>query len=293
LETGQRADVLIKTNGRRIALEYQCAEIAGREWLRRHRLYRSAGICDLWILGADRMNRAGDGINPGEIGSTLLQFGAPLLFLDAEGARFPYGTIARFRPRGGKSRGFRAGRFVTRPILELPFPYNLLDWPHKAARGAPPPVTALSGPTGPGTIRGDFKLAQWLEARYHVKSDSLPPFFGLSVSGQEVFACNPRLWQAAIYYRFVENRCGQDWWLGEVETWVRRYVPLAIPSADLLRRALHGYQGILSAAGLLSMPQGKGNARVEADFHSLARIPDGEAAARLAAYRRTLLWERK
>lgn len=49
-ETGQRADLLAEIDGRRIALEVQCTEIAGEAWRERHRLYRQAGIEDLWIL---------------------------------------------------------------------------------------------------------------------------------------------------------------------------------------------------------------------------------------------------
>ena len=62
-ETNQRADILViipalpipahltSKVGQRIAIEYQCANMQAREWQRRHRLYRSIGIQDLWILG--------------------------------------------------------------------------------------------------------------------------------------------------------------------------------------------------------------------------------------------------
>ena len=50
--TRQRADVLVILPDRsRIALEYQCAQLSAREWRRRHKQYRDAGIRDLWVLG--------------------------------------------------------------------------------------------------------------------------------------------------------------------------------------------------------------------------------------------------
>ena len=85
VETNQRADILIvlpvqtagsegylqdKTVNRfvargqaflplqqRIAIEYQCANMQAKEWRRRHQLYRSVGIQDLWILGGSRLIR--------------------------------------------------------------------------------------------------------------------------------------------------------------------------------------------------------------------------------------------
>jgi len=60
-ETGQRADVLailpsLQGKPRRLALEYQCANLSAREWRRRHRLYQEAGIEDLWFLGGSRLH---------------------------------------------------------------------------------------------------------------------------------------------------------------------------------------------------------------------------------------------
>ena len=138
---------------------------------------------------------------------------------------------------------------------------------------------------------GETRLARWLESRCGVKPDSLPPLFGIHVAGEEVFACSTALWQAAIYYRFIDDRVGSCWWMGDVETWARRYLPLALDNRGLLRRALYSYQGILSAAGLLSIPEDNGVPTVKADFSTLGQVPDPVAVVRLAAYRRAALWD--
>src|SRR5262249_43142927 len=106
-ETGQRADVLLilpwEGKTRRVALEYQCANLSAREWRRRHRLYRQAGIEDLWLLGGSRLHRETDAegrttLRTGELERALLWDSAPLLFLDSIGEHLPSDSLARFRP---------------------------------------------------------------------------------------------------------------------------------------------------------------------------------------------------
>ncbi len=330
-ETGQRADILVESEGRRVALEYQCADLDYREWRRRHHLYRAVGIQDLWVLGANRLRFRDGALYPGELERALLREGAPLLFLDPVGLTLEAGSVARFRPASFKSRcgpagvgrnhgtdSTEAGRDGARPLqrergcgqsrhfggaalrgslsartlVELEFPWKLLDWPEARRQ------EAGGRRQGPGRIvreyaENDARIWSWLTNRFHVTEQSLPAFFGAALPGAEAFACSPRLWQACIYYRFIEHRVGAAWWIGEVEVWARRYLPLAYHNGKLLRRALWGYQALVSAAGLLSLPTGKGAARVEADFHTLGRVPDLAAAQRLASYRRTLLWDRK
>jgi hypothetical protein len=125
-----------------------------------------------------------------------------------------------------------------------------------------------------------------------VTEENLPAFFGMPVRGEEAFACSPKLWQACVYYRWIHERIGADWWVEEVNVWARRYLPIAVPTGRLVRRALWEYQMLLSAAGMLSVPYGKGCARVQADFAALGRVPDPETVLRVAAYRRTLARER-
>jgi hypothetical protein len=227
----------------------------------------------------------------------LLRAGAPLLFLDALGESLAAGTMARFRPTAGLQGRLIRGRFSCRPLATLEFPWNLLDWPEKAAavegRRSAPYQPIRSDRSRSGVTENDARLWQWLTNRFFVTESMLPAFFGASVGGEDAFACSPGLWQACIYYRFIDRRVGAAWWIGEVEVWARRFLPLAFQNGRLLRRALWSYQALLSAAGLLSLPNSKGSARVVADFQTLGRTPDLSAAQRLVEYRRTLLWERE
>lgn len=52
--TKQRSDVmLIHSDGKMVALEFQCSKITGQLWRERHDLYISAGIQDIWILNSE------------------------------------------------------------------------------------------------------------------------------------------------------------------------------------------------------------------------------------------------
>jgi hypothetical protein len=307
-ETGQRADVLVllpnpRQGVRRVALEFQCANLSAREWRRRHRLYRDAGIHDLWLLGGSRLIRETATpaastptvtLRTGELERALFWDSAPLLFLDAIGAHLKPETLARFRPAPEAQALRPSGRLSVRPLQALEFPWSLLDWPDTL-----PPQAPLTAPTPKPTspqsaATSDFWLWEWLTQRFRVTPETLAPFFGLPLFGQEVFACEPRVWQAAIYYRFVHRRVGDRWWLAEIETWARAYLPLMHPTnLRKLHGALAGYQEALAAAGLLSLPMGYGrvNARVLADLTTLPAPPDRAETLRLARYRRTLLRE--
>ncbi|HZT41272.1 MAG TPA: competence protein CoiA family protein [Chthonomonadaceae bacterium] len=312
-ETNQRADVLaiLSTGGRkprRVALEYQCADLSAREWRRRHRLYREAGIEDLWLLGGSRLIRetpsaekkrgnASVVLRTAELERALLWDGAPLLFLDAVGERLPAETLARFRP-DPESQALRpSGRLPGKPLLALDFPWPLLSWPDAAHPNAPTFHSSSPVPNPQSPVRAfssEAWLWEWLVQRFRVSEETLTPFFGLPVFGQEAFACQPRLWQAAIYYRFVHRRVGDSWWLAEIETWTRTYLPLARPTnLRQLRGALAEFQEILAAAGFLSLPMGYGrvNARITADLTTLPQPPDVQEVLRLARYRRTLARE--
>lgn len=55
IETGQRADVLAqREDGQRFAIEVQVSPLTAEEWERRHNLYQSVNICDIWFLGFSR-----------------------------------------------------------------------------------------------------------------------------------------------------------------------------------------------------------------------------------------------
>ena len=310
--TRQRADVLVILPDRsRIALEYQCAQLSAREWRRRHRQYRAAGMRDLWLLGGSRLITTeaateileGEGRQQGksvvlrtaELERTLIADGAPLLFLDSIGAGMQAGLLARFRPDAEAQSHRPQGRLVTRALAQLPFPMHLLDWPGRSLPDAPAPTpTPGSTHTNHTSHASDFWLWQWLGQRYQVTPETLPEFFGLSLPGDAAFSCRSAAWQAAVYYRFVHQRIGDGWWLGEVETWARGYLPLALPLRPArLRAALSDYQEALAAAGMLSLPMGYGrsNARVTADLTTLPTPPDCAEVLRLVRYRRTLARE--
>jgi len=60
-----------------------------------------------------------------------------------------------------------------------------------------------------------------------------------------------------------------------------------------LAQVLGQYQGILAAAGMLSLPMGYGktNARILADLLTLPAPPDPAETLKIAGYRRTLAQE--
>jgi hypothetical protein len=226
----------------------------------------------------------------------LLWDGAPLLFLDAVGERLAAETLARFRPDAEAQAARPTGRLSARPLLELDFPWPLLAWPqsaHPTSPGHVAPSRAAAASAGVVLDRS-YWLWEWLAQRFRVTPETLAPLFGLPVVGQEVFDCEARLWQAALYYRFIHQRVGDGWWLREVTTFARAYLPLTKPIAlRKLDTALAGYQELLAAAGLLSLPMGYGraSATVTADLTTLSAPPDREETLRLARYRRTLLRE--
>ena len=303
----------------RVAIEYQCANMTAREWRRRHQLYRSAGIQDLWILGGSRLIRdttsassssassynAAASVQAAPLKTTrlrtsdlergLLWDGAPLLFLDSIGTQMSIESLARFRPDDDAQAIRPAGRLTAKPLLDLPFPFALLAWPDATHPIDREQETGNREQAKTQRIRvtpqSSFQLWEWLAQRHRVTPKTLPGFFGLPVRQTDAFACEPCAWQAAIYYRFIHGRVGDHWWLAEVETWTRAYLPLAQPvRLKQLQSALAEYQEILAAAGFLSLPRGynRVHATVTNDLTTLAAPPDPDEVERLARYRRTL-----
>ena len=364
------ASIAAALRPRRIAVEFQCANLSPREWRRRHQLYREAGIEDLWILGGSRCrtsraaatggqaeqfatnlsgsvthNRAdgeqataddpvcvpptgeqggeailavshGSGVRQdappppkrsnrvlrtGELERALLNDGVPLLFLDPVGSVLPEGTLARFRPAVEAQHLQTAGHLSAARLLDLDFPWSLLERqaeqsasaPSKAQfHAAPMPAGAGAGPSGTDACAGTTaSLWQWLEQRYRVTPGALSPLFGVDVPGQEVVRCEARLWQAGVYYRFIHQQVGMKWWLPAVETWARAFLPLVSPlPLKKLQRALRSLQEYFAAAGLLTLPvgQARSHARIFADLDTLPHPPDREEALRIARYRRLI-----
>lgn len=304
-ETGQRADVLIRRGKtQRIALEFQCANLSAREWRRRHQAYRDAGFRDLWLLGGSRFKREPSSndskavtLRTSELERALLWDSAPLLFLDSDGMAFPAGTVIRFSPDVSAQAQRPVGKIAARALLQTEFPFHLLDWEAAQNPVWTPAAPANSGRDNPHPARGkasDWWLWEWLAVRHRVTPESLSPFFGLELKGNAAFGVEARLWQAAVYYRFVHRRVGDGWWLREVESWARAYLPLARPCPPrLLAQALAQFQEMLAASGMLSLPMGYGktNARILADLLTLPVPPDAAETQKLAGYRRTLARE--
>ncbi len=373
---------------RRIAVEFQCANLSAREWRRRHQLYREAGIEDLWILGGSRCRtsrapvtaglaeqavtnlsgsvthnreageqaigddpvgvlatgeqggeaiggdhsrvpptgeqggeanlavsrgsdvrqdvppppkRSNRVLRTGELERALLSDGMPLLFLDPIGGILPEGALARFRPAAETQPLQATGHLSAGRLLDLEFPWSLLDRqaeqsaaaPSTApSHAAPMPAGAGAGPSGADAFAGTTtSLWQWLEQRYRVTPGALSPLFGVDVPGQEVIRCEARLWQAGVYYRFIHQQVGMKWWLPAVETWARAFLPLASPlPLRKLQTALRSLQEYFAAAGLLTLPvgQARAHARIFADLDTLPHRPDREEALRIARYRRLI-----
>jgi hypothetical protein len=319
--TQQRADVLAIIGGpdgntRRIAIEFQCANLTAREWRRRHQLYRSAEIEDLWLVGGSRLIHEAAVPTPGpdgvqampangvnliairtsELERTLLWDGAPLLFLDAIGERLSAERLARFRPAMPTQAMRPTGRLAVKPLLELPFPWRLLAWPDNGHPDVSQPAAARRVAPGRSSASAGSELFlwEWLAQRHRVTPATLAPFFGLALPGAEAFACTSQAWQAAIYYRFIHCRVGDHWWQPQVETWACAYLPIARPvSMSALKTAITSYQEALGAAGMLSLPVGYGrmNARITDDLTTLRQPPDPAETLRLVRYRRTLTRE--
>ena len=57
-EPSRIADILVtQTDGRRCAIEFQCAPLDVEEWRLRHAAYRKASIQDTWIIGSNRREK--------------------------------------------------------------------------------------------------------------------------------------------------------------------------------------------------------------------------------------------
>lgn len=57
-EPNRIADIFVEhTDGKRWAVEFQCAPLDVSEWTHRHTAYRKAGILDIWIIGVNRREK--------------------------------------------------------------------------------------------------------------------------------------------------------------------------------------------------------------------------------------------
>ena len=317
-ETKQRADILLETaepGKEKVAIEFQCANLTAREWRRRRSLYRESGILDLWILGgsrfkSERKSSAPDAeddsqgksqffLRTTELERTLILAGAPLLFLlqsDAYPTVSPHSLkICRFRQEDISDLVRPIGTLASKALMSLDFPWNLLSADtyeqDMSSAGLTSTVRSpqLDTDKKTETNGSEFALLEWLKIRYRVQETDLPEVFGIAVLGQDAFACAGRLWQASLYYRFIEGSVGEKWSLEAVEIWARLQLPLAQPvRLKRLQKALQGVQEIFSAAGFLQLPKGGGGnfGRVIASLQTLQSPPDRKEIEKLVRFRR-------
>ncbi|HET9919718.1 MAG TPA: competence protein CoiA family protein [Ktedonobacteraceae bacterium] len=78
-EPNRIADIyLVHADGRRWALEFQCAPLDVEEWKHRHSAYREAHILDIWIIGTNRREKQEAFIE------AILAMAHEVLFLDPQ-----------------------------------------------------------------------------------------------------------------------------------------------------------------------------------------------------------------
>src|SRR5258708_35651750 len=57
-EPNRIADIFVThADGKRWAIEFQCAPLDIEEWRHRHGAYRNAGIVDIWVVGNNRREK--------------------------------------------------------------------------------------------------------------------------------------------------------------------------------------------------------------------------------------------
>ena len=78
-EPNRIADIFVAhSDGRRWAVEFQCAPLEIEEWKHRHEAYRKAGIIDTWIIGTNRREKQEAFIE------AILVMAREILFLDPQ-----------------------------------------------------------------------------------------------------------------------------------------------------------------------------------------------------------------
>ena len=108
-EPNRIADIFVAhDDGRRWAIEFQCAPLEIEEWKHRHEAYRRAGIVDTWIIGTNRREKQEAFIE------AVLSMAREVLFLDPQVTpprvwlRWPIARILAQEWQSGGQRNFRA-----------------------------------------------------------------------------------------------------------------------------------------------------------------------------------------
>jgi Competence protein CoiA-like family len=108
-EPNRIADIFVAhDDGRRWAIEFQCAPLEIEEWKHRHEAYRKAGIIDNWIIGTNRREKQEAFIE------AVLTMAREILFLDPQVTpprvwlRWPIARVVAQEWQSGGQRNFRA-----------------------------------------------------------------------------------------------------------------------------------------------------------------------------------------
>lgn len=79
-EPNRIADIFVTfVDGRRWAIEFQCASLDFEEWHRRHKAYLEAGIRDMWIIGSNRREKQESFIEAIIVSTSEVMFLDPLV----------------------------------------------------------------------------------------------------------------------------------------------------------------------------------------------------------------------
>jgi hypothetical protein len=107
-EPNRIADIFVAhADGRRWAIEFQCAPLEIEEWKHRHEAYRKAGIIDTWIIGTNRREKQEAFIE------AILTMAREILFLDPQVTppriwlRWPIARVVAQEWQSGGQRNFR------------------------------------------------------------------------------------------------------------------------------------------------------------------------------------------
>ncbi|MCP3026673.1 competence protein CoiA [Halobacillus sp. A5] len=121
-EINQRPDILLTIDGKKAAIELQCASIPAKDVMNRTQGYRKAGIFPLWILGRNQLKRKGkyilqlDQFHKEMIYSFQSQY--CMYYLDVEGKAII--TAGQIR---GASLTTSFSTFQTTPLPHIKFPH--------------------------------------------------------------------------------------------------------------------------------------------------------------------------
>lgn len=202
----QRADIYLEINGKRIAIEYQCAPISTLEICQRTKGYQSIGVIPIWILGANKLKR--NGAHSLSITSNNLAFlhkfhsSLPIsqyyycsntkswiiyqdmIFLSKTKT---YGSLHISSLPALKWQDLFRPRYRNKDLFHHYFQQYKKKWRHR-------PV--------PQTHREEINWRKWLYL-HHFNTQSLPSFSYLPITTQYQMKTAPWIWQSKLYIELL------------------------------------------------------------------------------------------